>query len=435
MKRFVFIAAMVASGAIFFARRCDAQTTARPPLTQAQRAASDPRVYQAQQEVEKKNYAHAVELLTGFLKDYPNDPAAHFQLGYAYGLLQRSDDSISEYRRAAELKPDFAEAHLNLGLALIDAKDFAGAGVALQRAAELMPGEARPRYLAGLAFEHSGSIPGAIAQYQLAAPLDANNFDIRFHLGITLLHAGRAEDAEKELSAAIALRSDNEAAHGALIDALLGEKKTDAAIAELRASLERNGGDAQARLKLATALNELGKPADALAELDRADANAAPSAERAKLRASILISQKDWGGAAKALAIAVAAAPSDAALHAEFGRILLQQRDFPAAERELRRALTLDGKQTDALRNLVSAEYLAGNYEGTLQLLDLLAKREAPLPIVLFVRATCYDKLQRKPEAVEAYRKFLDADNGHSDKEDFQASERLKVLQKELTKK
>ena len=408
---------------------------ARAPLTPAQRAASDPRVYQAQQEVEKKNYTRAVELLTEFLKDYPNDPAAHFQLGYVDGLLRRSDDSVSEYRRAVELKPDFAEAHLNLGLALTDAKDFAGAAGAFQRAAELMPGQARPRYLAGLAFERSGNILGAIAQYELAAPLDPNNFDIFFRLGMALLRADRAEDAEKQLRAAIALRSDSEAAHGALIDALLRQKKTDAAILELRTSLERNGGDAQARLKLATALNELGKPADALAELDRADANTPPSGERAKLRASILISQKDWDGASKALAIAVTAAPDDASLHAEYGRILLQQRDFPAAERELRRALTLDGKQTDALRNLVSTEYLAGNYEGTLQLLDLLAKREAPLPIVLFVRATCYDKLQRKQEALEAYRTFLDADDGHSDKEDFQASERLKVLQKELTKK
>jgi tetratricopeptide (TPR) repeat protein len=435
MKRFVFIAAMLACGATFSARCGSAQTTARPPLTPAQRAASDPRVYQAQQEVEKKNYTRAVELLTGFLKDYPNDPTAHFQLGYVYGLLQRGYDSVSEYRHATELKPDFAEAHLNLGLALIDAKDFSGAAGALQRAAELMPGQARPRYLAGLAFERSGNIPNAIAQYELAAPLDASNFDLFFHWGMALLHSDRAEDAEKQLRAAIALRSDSEPAHNALIDALLRQKKTDAAIVELRATLERNGGDAQSRLKLATALYELGKPADALAELDRADANGAPSAERAKLRASILISQKDWDGAAKTLAIAVTAAPDDAALHAEYGRILLQQRDFTAAERELQRALKLDGKQTDALRNLVSTEYLAGNYAGTLQLLDLLAKREAPLPIVLFVRATCYDKLQRKPDAVEAYKKFLDADNNKNDKEDFQASERLKVLQKELTKK
>jgi Flp pilus assembly protein TadD len=434
MKRFVPIAAILACGAIF-STRCDAQTTARPPLSPAQRAASDPRVYQAQQEVEKKNYAHAVELLTAFLKDFPNDSTAHFQLGYVYGILKRNDDAVSEYRRAAELKPDFAEAQMNLGLSLLDGKDFAGAAVALQRAADLMPAQATPLYLAGLALERGGNIPGAIAQYESAAKLDANNFDIFFHWGLCLLRSDRAEDAEKQLRQAIALRPDNESAHNALADSLLRQKKTDAAIAELHTTLERNGGDAQARLKLATTLYELGKPADALAELDRADATAAPTADRAKLRASILVSQKDWNGAAKSLAIAVAATPDDAALHAEYGRILLQQRDFPAAERELRKALTLDSKQTDALRNLASTEYLAGNYEGTLQLLDILEKRETPLPIVLFVRATCYDKLQRKPDAVEAYKKFLGADKGQSDKEEFQATERLKVLQKELTKK
>lgn len=434
MKRFISIVAILICGATF-GGRCDAQTTARPPASPAQRAASDPRVYQAQQEVEKKNYPHAVELLSGFLKDFPNDPTAHFQLGYVYGIMKRNDDSAAEYRRAAELKPDFAEAHLNLGLTLLDAKDFTAAATALQRAAELMPDQARPKYLAGLALERSGNFTGAIAQYESASKIDPNNFDIDLHWGVCLLRADRAEDAEKQLRQAIALRGDSEPAHSALADALLRQKKTDAAVAELRATLERNGGDAQARLKLARTLNDLGKQADALAELDRVDANAAPSPESAKLRASISISQKDWNGAAKSLAIASAAAPEDAALHAEYGRILLQQRDFPSAERELRKALTLDGKQTDALRNLVSTVYLAGNCDATLQLLDILEKRETPLPIVLFVRATCYDKLQRKPEAVEAYRKFLDADKGQSDKEEFQASERLKVLQKELTKK
>src|ERR1039457_3500700 len=205
MRRTVSIAAMLACSAIL-AARCGSQTSPRPPLTPSQRAASDPRVYQAQQEVEKKNYAKAVELLTGFLKDYPKDATAHFQLGYVYGILKRSDDSLSEYRHAAELKPDFAEAQLNIGLILLEAKDFSGAAVALQRAAELTPTQAKPRYLAGLAMERSGDISGAIAQF--------------------------------------------------------------------RVYLEHKAGDAQARLKLATTFYTLGKSADALAELDRADAAA-----------------------------------------------------------------------------------------------------------------------------------------------------------------
>jgi Flp pilus assembly protein TadD len=434
MKRTVSIAAVFICSAIF-ATRCGAQTSTRPPLSPAQRAASDPRVYQAQQETEKKNFAKAVELLTGFLKDYPNDATAHFQLGYVYGILKRNDDSISEYRRATELKSNFGEAYLNLGLAMLEAKDFVDAASPLERAAELMPAKPKPRYLAGLALERSGNFGAAITQYESAASLDAKDFDTIFHWGLALLHEDRAEDAERHLREAIALRVDSEPAHSALIDALLRQKKTDAAIVELRAYLERNGSDAQARLKLATTLYSLGKPEDALAELDRADAGAAPSAGATKLRASILISQKNWDGAAKALATAVAAAPTDAALHAEYGRILLQLRDFPAAERELRKSLALDAKQTAALRDLVSTEYLGGNYNGTLELLDVLAKRETPTPIVLFVRATCYDKLQRKQEAVEAYQKFLAASDGSSDKEDFQARERMKLLQKELTKK
>ena len=168
-----------------------------------------------------------------------------------------------------------------------------------------MPDQPRPKYLAGLALERGGNFAGAITQYQSAAKLEPNNFDISLHWGVCLLRADRGEDAEKQLRQAIALRPDSEPAHSALVDSLIRQKKTDSAIKELHATLVRNGGDVQARLKLATTLYELGKPAEALAELDRADANAAPSADRAKLRASILISQKDWGGAAKSLAMAV----------------------------------------------------------------------------------------------------------------------------------
>ena len=250
MKRFVSIVAILACG-MSLAARCGAQTTARPPLTPAQRAASDPRVYQAQQETEKKNYTHAVELLTGFLKDYPDDPTAHFQLGYVYGLTKHSDESVVEYRRAAELKPDFAEAHLNLGLTLLDTKDYSGAAVALQRATELLPGQAKVRYLAGTALEHTDKIPAAIEQYEAAATLDQGNFDAFFHWGLTLLRANRPEEAEKRLRQAIVLRGDSEAAHSALIDALLREKKTDDAITELarihKAKPKRRAGDTKAR--------------------------------------------------------------------------------------------------------------------------------------------------------------------------------------------
>ena len=59
----------------------------------------------------------------------------------------------------------------------------------------------------------------------------------------------------------------------------------------------------------------------------------------------------------------------------------------------------------------------------------------AATPIMLFVRATCYDNLHRNAEAASTYKKFLDASQRRNDKEEIQARERLKVLQRELSKK
>ena len=43
---------------------------------------------------------------------------AHYNLGRTFALLGKVDEAIADYRRALEIDPDFAEAHINLGLAL-----------------------------------------------------------------------------------------------------------------------------------------------------------------------------------------------------------------------------------------------------------------------------------------------------------------------------
>ena len=64
--------------------------------------------------------------------------------------------------------------------------------------------------------------------------------------------------------------------------------------------------------------------------------------------------------------------------------------------------------------------------------MDRLAKLETPKPASWFVRAICYDKLSRKPEAIEAYQNFLNLDNGRNETQDFQARRRVYTLQSEM---
>jgi Flp pilus assembly protein TadD len=400
----------------------------KPP---AQNAAAT--LAQAQQALDQNDFQHAATLLAEYLAQHPENAVAHFQLGYAYSNLKREADAAKEYARAAELKPDFAEAHLNLGLALVDS-DPAAAAASFKHAADLTPKQAKPRFLAGYALEHSGDYAGAAAQYEQASALDAKSFDVFFSWGRALLRSGDAAGAEQRFRQALALRADSAPAHLGLANSLVEQRKADAA-AEFAEYLKLQPADRAARLQLASLLYGSGKTVDALAELDRVDAGGPPSGESARLRASIAISQEQWGAAVRVLSPAVAAAPSDAVLHAELGHVLLEKKDYANARPELQKAITLDPKQTDVLRDLMDAEYLGGDCPAALQSLDELAQREAPKAGVWFVRATCYDKQQRIAEAASAYHKFLDMDQGRNDKQDFQARERLKVLERQLDKK
>ena len=58
-------------------------------------------------------YRRALELKPDFAE-------AHNNLGVALKEQGKLDEAVACYRRALELKPDFAEAHNNLGIALKD---------------------------------------------------------------------------------------------------------------------------------------------------------------------------------------------------------------------------------------------------------------------------------------------------------------------------
>lgn len=416
-----------------------AQVPQRKP-TAAQQKKEDrsdplrPLLEQAEQAIEKKDYVAAVPLLRNYLAQRSDDAAAHFQLGYVYSNLERREEAQAEYRAAIRLNPKLAAAHLNLGLELLD-REPAAAVEPLRRASELLPDQSRPQYLWGLALGRSGNVAGALEAYQTARRLDDKNYEIRLALGRALLRAERPAEAEAEFRSALALRADSAPARLGLADSLLAQKKQEVGAEELAAYLQLQPEDRESRLQRAGILIDLKRYSEALAEIDRADAGAPPALESYKLRAEILLQQKQFPQAADLVQKALLLAPSDAAWHARLGRIRLELRDFPAAERALRQALQLDANQTDALRDLMAVYYLSEHYQAALDALDLLAQREEPNAGSWFVRATCYDKLEKKTEAVAAYERFLALDQGRSENHDFQARQRIRVLTRELQHK
>jgi protein O-GlcNAc transferase len=65
---------------------------------------------------QRGQHAQAVEFLGAALRIREDQPIVHVNLGGAYFGLGNYPGAIACYRRALELKPDYAEAHYGLGL-------------------------------------------------------------------------------------------------------------------------------------------------------------------------------------------------------------------------------------------------------------------------------------------------------------------------------
>jgi tetratricopeptide (TPR) repeat protein len=432
--RFGLAAACLAAAGIPQAVKSQRKAPSKPPTTSPLREKEDPLaplLQQANEAIEKMDFAAALDPLQRYISQRPDEPYPHFQLGYAYVGLKRPADAKTEFSRAIALDPKMAAAYLNLGLVLMDS-DAAAAAEAFRHAAELQPTESRPRFLAGFSLEHTGKFPEAVEQYRAALALSPKDYETHFALGRVLLRSNDAAGAEEQFRAAIVSRSDSAPARLGLASALLAEKKYGMASDALAEYLKLNPGDRPAHFDRASALLNLNQYDEALAELDRTDAGEPPSGETLKMRGEIYMQQKKWKEAGDALRQAISAAPQDPEMAGWIGHVAIELHDYPSAVRILEQAYTQDPQNADALRDLGEAFYLNENYAAALEAMDRLAKLETPAPGSWFVRAICYDKLSRKAEAIEAYQKFLDQDRGQHDTQDFQARHRIPVLQREL---
>src|SRR5467141_4343779 len=389
---------------------------------------------EAQRDIDNKNFEAAIAPLQKVIADQPEFAYAHFQLAYVYTALKRTDEARAEYARTLAIDPKMSEAYLNLGMLLLDKEEDAAAVAPLRKAVELLPAQSRPRYLLEVALERSGNHAGAAESFEALIHLDPNDITALDYLGRAALREGKSEEAEARFRRALEVQPKGPEALKGLAHSLDAQKKPEAA-GVYRDYLELMPNDSGARARLIHLLVELQQNDMALAELDRLDAGKQPTLESLKLRADVQIAGKKWDDSITTVQQALVLAPNDAQLHGGLGRILLQKRDFAAAEKEQRIALRLDGKNLSYFKDLSSTFFLGGNYPAALAALDEIAKVEQPGAGVWFIRAICYDKLNQPKLALQAYQKFLELDQDKNPDQIWQAKERSKVLQRMLERK
>src|SRR6195256_4492105 len=389
---------------------------------------------EAQRNIDSNNFESAIAPLQKFIAEKPDAAFAHFQLGYTYTALHRTDEARAEYERAITLDAKMSEAHLNLGILLLNSQQYAAAVTPLTKAVELLPAQSRPRSLLAVAQDRSGDQEAAARSFEGVLHLDPNDLTANHYLGDLELRRNKPAEAEARFRHALEIRPDAPEILQGLAQSLEVQSKPEAADV-YRKYLVVMPGDSSARAHLIHLLLNAQEYDAALGELDRTDAGKPPSLDSLRMRADIQIAQKKWDDAIAALQQAVRLAPRDSQLIGGLGRVYLQKRDFPAAEKELKAALQLDGNNLLYLKDLSSTYYLSGNCPATLATLDVIAKAEPTASGAWFIRALCYDKLHQFKPALEAYDKFLALEQGKASDQIWQAQQRSKVLRHMLEAK
>ena len=105
------------------------------------------------------------------------------------------DEAIAHYRKALEIKPDYAEAHNNLGNALASRGQVDEAIAHYQKALEIKPDYAEAHNNLGMALASRGQVDEAIAQYRKALEIKPDLAEAHNNLGMALHQQGKVSDA------------------------------------------------------------------------------------------------------------------------------------------------------------------------------------------------------------------------------------------------
>jgi tetratricopeptide (TPR) repeat protein len=134
-------------------------------------------------------------------------------LGHTLQVLYRFSEAISVYSRYLELNPKDADVYFNLGLAMSDSGDAAGALKSYAGAAELAPDNPHILVVWAEALYLAGKIDQALANLRRALALNPRDSELYRRIGLVLEANGDIDEASNSYMDAIRLDGRNPRAH------------------------------------------------------------------------------------------------------------------------------------------------------------------------------------------------------------------------------
>ncbi len=388
----------------------------------------------AEAAIAKSDWKTAETTLNTWLADHATDARALFDAGYVADAQNRTDQAAALYRRAVAANPKSFEAHISLGLLLAREGKLDEARPELATATTLDPGEAtaiaKARAWRALAQIDRRTDPATASNDLLEAlkisPETASD---------TLLAASLA-DQSSQLDAAAAAYNRVLAKEPTSLPALAGlghvllkQKKYPEAETQLRAALVQSPGNPAVTAELATDLAAQNK-GEALPLLQQLHQQHPNDANITRMLAAVLSDAGKFAESDQLYVALLAAQPSDTGLLISHGQDLVHQLQFAQAFAVFNKVTQIDPSNADAWSGLAFTASRIHRPDVTLHALTMRSKYLPENASTYFLWATAYDTLRQKTEAVTYYHHFLDASAGKFPDQEWQARQRLRLLEK-----
>jgi tetratricopeptide (TPR) repeat protein len=394
-----------------------------------QAASADP-VADGVKALEARTFPEAIRLLSQGVEKDPQDVYAQFNLALAYGASHQDSQAIDGYRKTLALKPKLYEAELNLGILLIRNQKPSDAVAVLEDAQSQKPAEFRPAYYLADAYLAAAQFAKAESAYKAALVIDPKSGVCELGIARAIAKQDRLEDADPHYRKAGELDSHYR-------DSLLELATSYEARKQLAPAIEiykQYPDSPRAQERIGVMLLEQNKAEDAIAPLQFAVSKAPTPVNREAL-VQAYVKSKHPEKALPFVEQLIAATPKDADLYMLRGRIYRDQRNFKEAARSFNAATNLKPDSVEAWNEFTAMLISLEDYPQAIATLDHLREMKAEIPPHLFFRAIILDKMKQQKPAVEAYKQFLELAKGKYPDQEFQARQRVRIIERELSKR
>ena len=431
MSRLAFFVLLLASVATFGQSSSQSSEQQAPAAATPQPVSEE--VAEAEAAIVKSDWKAAETKLETWLAAHPADARALFDAGYVADAQNRPDDAVGLYRRAVEANPQSFEAHVEMGLLLARQGKQAEARPELAAATQLAPGVAGPdakarawRALAQI--DRTNDPAEASTDLLEALKLTPETPEDTLLAASLADQSGQADAAEAAYRRVLAEDPKSAAANAGLAHILIARKQFPEAEALLRTALEKLPDDPVLSAQLAAVLAAQDK-AEALPLLQKLHTALPNNAVISRMLAEVLAEAGDAAGSDKLYVGLLAAQPDDPELLVSHGQNLLHLLKYAEALAAFDKATRLDAANGDGWSGLAIAASRTNQPSITLHALTMRARYLPELPSTYFLWATAYDSLHDKAAAVAYYHHFLDASAGKFPNQEWQARQRLLLLE------